>query len=86
MDEAYVDYVEGDPDAGIINDPTGYPTIDAALLESLNEEGGETNISTGWHAIEFLLWGQDLSADGPGDPTASRTTPTRRTPIGVART
>ncbi len=52
--------------AGIVNDTAGYPTIDAELIASLNEQGGETNISTGWHAIEFLLWGQDLSADGPG--------------------
>lgn len=66
MDEAHVDYVEGDPDAGIVNDPGTYPEIDADLLVSLNEEGGEANISTGWHAIEFLLWGQDLSEDGPG--------------------
>jgi putative iron-regulated protein len=34
---------------------------------SLNAQGGETNIATGYHAIEFLLWGQDLSKDGPGD-------------------
>jgi putative iron-regulated protein len=66
MDEAYIDYVEGDEGAGIINDPSSYPDIDAALLASLNEAGGEANIATGWHAIEFLLWGQDLSADGPG--------------------
>ncbi len=66
LDEAYVDYVEGDEAAGIINDPDAYPTIDAELITSLNEEGGEANISTGWHAIEFLLWGQDLSADGAG--------------------
>jgi putative iron-regulated protein len=66
MDEAYVDYVEGDPMAGIINDPNSYPTIDMALLSELNEQGGETNIASGYHAIEFLLWGQDLSADGPG--------------------
>lgn len=71
MDEAYVDYVEGDPDAGIVNDPETYPEIDADLLVALNEDGGETNISTGWHAIEFLLWGQDLSADGPGTRPAS---------------
>lgn len=64
MDEAYVDYVDGMPDAGIVNDPT--TTIDAATLSGLNEAGGETNIATGWHAIEFLLWGQDLAADGPG--------------------
>jgi putative iron-regulated protein len=71
MDEAYVDYVEGAPDAGIVNDPETYPTIDAELLVSLNEAGGETNISTGWHAIEFLLWGQDLNDDGPGDRPVS---------------
>ncbi len=66
MDEAYVDDVDGMPDAGIINDPDAYPTIDAALLGELNELGGETNIASGYHAIEFLLWGQDLSPDGPG--------------------
>lgn len=67
MDEAYVDYVEGAPDAGIINDVDAFPVIDAELLLAQNEVGGETNISTGWHAIEFLLWGQDLSVDGPGN-------------------
>ena len=85
MDEAYVDYVEGDPEAGIINDPATYPTIDAELLASLNESGGETNISTGWHAIEFLLWGQDLSEDGPGARPCP-TTSTPPTPIGAAST
>lgn len=67
LDEVYIDYVEDDPDGGIINMVAEYPTIDTDLLVSLNEEGGEANISTGWHAIEFLLWGQDLSADGPGN-------------------
>ncbi|WP_420838906.1 imelysin family protein [Aliiroseovarius sediminis] len=44
----------------------GGKTIDAseispALLESLHEvEGIEANVATGYHAIEFLLWGQDL--------------------------
>jgi putative iron-regulated protein len=66
LDEAYIDYVAGDETAGIVNHPDEYPTIDAELITSLNEEGGEANISTGWHAIEFLLWGQDLSDDGPG--------------------
>ena len=66
MDESYIDYVEGNPDAGIINNPDEFPMIDAALIESLNEEGGEENVSTGWHAIEFLLWGQDMNENGPG--------------------
>ena len=66
LDEAYIDYVEGDPGAGIINNPGDFPVIDATLIVSLNEEGGEANVSTGWHAIEFLLWGQDMNDDGPG--------------------
>ncbi len=75
LDEAYIDYVEGDATAGIVNDPDTYPEITADLLVSLNEDGGETNISTGWHAIEFLLWGQDLSLDGPGNrPVTDYTT------------
>ncbi len=41
-------------------------TIDAALLRQLGQaEGVQTNVSTGYHAIEFLLWGQNLrGADG----------------------
>jgi putative iron-regulated protein len=66
LDEAYIDYVEGDPAAGIVNTADEHPTIDAETLVAANEQGGEANVSTGWHAIEFLLWGQDLSADGPG--------------------
>ncbi len=65
MDEAYVDYVVGKPKAGIINNPKA--KITAKSLSALNERGGEENIATGWHAIEFLLWGQDLSETGPGN-------------------
>ena len=66
LDEAYIDYVSEDPAAGIINDVTGVPEITPAVLVAANTEGGEENVSTGWHAIEFLLWGQDLSTTGPG--------------------
>lgn len=38
-----------------------------SLLADLNELGGsEANVATGYHAIEFLLWGQDLNGTGPG--------------------
>ena len=75
MDEAYIDYVEGDSDAGIINNPEEYPEITTDLIASLNEEGAEENISTGWHAVEFLLWGQDLNENGPGSrPVTDYTT------------
>lgn len=42
-------------------------TIDWRLLRKLHEVGGvEANVATGYHAIEFLLWGQDLNGTGPG--------------------
>jgi putative iron-regulated protein len=37
------------------------------LSETLHEaEKIEANVATGYHAIEFLLWGQDLNGTGPG--------------------
>jgi len=66
MDEAYVDYVTGSPNGGIINNTAKYPTITTQVLTETNEAGGEKNISTGWHAIEFLLWGQDNNPAGAG--------------------
>ena len=70
LDEAYIDYVEGDAEAGIINNSGDYPEITRELLVSLNEVGAEENISTGYHAIEFLLWGQDLYEDSAGQRSA----------------
>lgn len=71
LDEQFIDYVEGSPEAGIVNHPDLYATITKAVIAENNEKGegantGEKNISTGWHAIEFLLWGQDQSKTGPG--------------------
>ncbi|WP_339511252.1 imelysin family protein [Pseudomonas sp. RL_15y_Pfl2_60] len=41
--------------------------ITPEVLASLNELGGsEANVATGYHAIEFLLWGQDLNGTNPG--------------------
>ncbi len=71
MDEAYVDYVAGNPRAGIVNDTKAYPRLTADVIVEANERGGETNISSGWHAIEFLLWGQDRSPSGPGERPVS---------------
>jgi putative iron-regulated protein len=48
-------------------------SVDAAditpelLGETLHElDGVDTNVATGYHAIEFLLWGQDLNGTNPG--------------------
>ncbi|WP_439139306.1 imelysin family protein [Planktotalea sp.] len=42
--------------------------ITPALLEETLQEadGVEANVATGYHAIEFLLWGQDLNGHGAG--------------------
>ena len=41
--------------------------ISADVLESLHEVGGvEANVATGYHVIEFLLWGQDLNGTDAG--------------------
>ena len=41
--------------------------FDVATLRALHEFGGnESNVATGYHAIEFLLWGQDLSGTSYG--------------------
>lgn len=64
LDESTIDAVEGDPGAGLINDDS--QPLTEASLRAANGAAGETNLTIGWHAIEFLLWGQDLSATGPG--------------------
>ena len=89
LDESYIDYVAGDPDAGIINNSQMYPVINADLLLELNEMGGEENVSTGWHAIEFLLWGQDFNVGAPGarsveDYTTNANADRRATYLAVA--
>jgi len=41
--------------------PIDATRIDKGLLRQLQEaEGVTANVATGYHAIEFLLWGQDL--------------------------
>ena len=75
LDENMIDYTidaEGKKTAGNIIDTIGKfnpggeeskevdvtkITVDA--ISELNENGGEANVATGYHAIEFLLWGQD---------------------------
>ena len=49
--------------------------IDASLLSSkLHEIGGnEANVATGYHAIEFLLWGQDLNGTEKGNGNSPHT-------------
>ena len=49
------------------NDELDLANLEPDLLAGINELGGsEANVATGYHAIEFLLWGQDLNGTGPG--------------------
>ncbi|MEM6722854.1 MAG: imelysin family protein [Bacteroidota bacterium] len=67
LDENFIDYVDGGANDGIVNDLVGFPTLSKDVLTGENGNGGEENVSVGYHAIEFLLWGQDLT-----DPSAEQ--------------
>lgn len=76
LDEAYVDYstdASGNVDEtiGLVNRPDLLPNITIDAIDGLNAQGGDENISDGYHAIEFLLWGQALDAVGPGKRPAT---------------
>ncbi len=73
LNEAFIDYVKGKPNSGLINDPK--VKLTAATILEKDQVSDEADVTTGWHAIEFLLWGQDMSAIGPGDRKASDYTP-----------
>jgi putative iron-regulated protein len=68
IDEKFIDYSADDPNSGIINHVSEFPDITPQVLIANDEVGGIENRSTGYHAIEFLLWGQRLQqSDGPGE-------------------
>ena len=75
LDESHIDYVDsqlgsngGEASAGtnIINNISDFPEITKDIIAAQNENGGESNVSSGYHAIEFLLWGQDVSVGAGG--------------------
>lgn len=75
LDENMIDYTidaDGKKTSGNIIDTVGAFTpsgekpqsvdvskITSEAISALNENGGEANVASGYHAIEFLLWGQD---------------------------
>ena len=83
LGEAIIDYVavEVDGDSGpesaanalsgnVIANAADYPTINAETIQSVSEFGeDERNVTIGYHAVEFLLWGQDLNLDSSGSGT-----------------
>ena len=74
LNEAYIDYVKGSPNAGIINNLSLEINNDTIIAANMSED--DADVSTGWHAIEFLLWGQDFSLETAGIREASDYLPT----------
>jgi len=79
IDESYIDYVKGKENSGLVADTKTLPQVTKEALAELNEKGGERNVSTGYHAIEFLLWGQDFSLKSSGERPFSDFQPTDET-------
>jgi len=64
LDEFHIDYTRDTPTSGMIND-TKVEIAKEAIADA-NEREGEKAITSGYHAIEFLLWGQDDVRPGMG--------------------
>lgn len=63
----YTANVIGNPKPIVAGKELNAAKIDRTLVQSLHEiDEIESNVATGYHAIEFLLWGQDLNGTGPG--------------------
>lgn len=88
LGEALIDYVVegtdfGADQVGVTSHATGvdYPNeniiqsdieINEALISNTATADDEHDVISGYHAIEFLLWGQDLNADGDANTENTR--------------
>jgi putative iron-regulated protein len=79
LDEALIDYVTtgtggqdlSDDRQNIINNKEKYPSLTKETLKELSGyDSNESNVTVGFHAIEFLLWGQDNTQ--PSDKMAGQ--------------
>ena len=59
----YIDAVANYPDSGIVFDPS--VTIDAATLTEIHGQFDIAEAALGFHVLEFLLWGDGQSLNGP---------------------
>ncbi|CCF21986.1 conserved exported protein of unknown function [Pseudorhizobium banfieldiae] len=70
----YVANVVANPKLSVNGEEIDASSITPELLRSLHEAGEiEANVATGYHAIEFLLWGQDLNGTDAGAGNRSHT-------------
>lgn len=68
MNTLYTANVIANPTVTINGEPVDASSITPELISADLHEAGEVeaNVASGYHAIEFLLWGQDLNGTGPG--------------------
>ena len=57
IEGGYIDYIQNYPFSGIVNDLT--LTIDETSLRSQHGFTDRSNASLGFHALEFMLWGNE---------------------------
>jgi putative iron-regulated protein len=69
LNEAVMDYVRGAEKSGLVH------RFDLAVTKeniiANDQVSDEADVTTGWHAVEFLLWGQDFSLTAAGSRPAS---------------
>ncbi len=69
VDPIVLDYTQDNPTAGIVNNMK--LALTRTTLIGAQNQAGEHMVATGWHAIEFLLWGQENEAGESGDRAAT---------------
>lgn len=72
LDETLIDNILGNTVSGVTGTIDTTSSTSLAALNGLNNS--EDNVATGFHAIEYLLWGKDTSAQGPGNLAVSEFT------------
>ena len=66
IDPGHIDYTSLIAGGNIISSKEKYPAITSEFLRSMNLKAGQSDFTTGYHVIEFLLWGEDLDKSSSG--------------------
>ncbi len=69
LNEGFIDSVAGKPQSGLIHQLDISMTLENILQN--DQVSDEADVTTGFHAIEFMLWGQDFSDVAPGNRDAA---------------
>jgi putative iron-regulated protein len=65
FDISFLDYTTSSPNGGIVMDPVNYPTLTSTALASA-QNTALNHYTRGFHTLEFMLWGEDLSTTATG--------------------